>query len=711
MEQEKRHGAMSDKSPHSRVSRSRRVIALMAWGFLVGTALLLWNAQQTGTFRSTAAEPIAFLLAAFGAFVGVFAWMLFNPNQRTTAESPSLFLAAAATLFPPPVIGFCLMPFESPLRWWLALAIFLLVVIAILSHVPDEFFGVPRGRHSYVVPLPAFDRMSHTVMDPNASWFTFNDLSTVVADGERPSLAPRSYLNRELVRRTTSSAPERRVVSEVDDILGSDFDLGLLDDAPLDLDSGYRSALDYSQDNTPRARNADGSAKPRPSKSTEQRPAKHRTTLAPPVNSLSGQNLAPEPTTRRQRNAERQRTEQAGVDDQPSAQQQLPTVSTAAQYPFHSPESGHLLKNQLARKESKKPTPLRYRSNARRHAESLTLQSRTARSLSEAYSLTSATQASESATKTPTSRIADSAKTNSIDFNVPVTPSTSQPSAYQSPLKTTATGPAVSHKRRPAELSNPVPPATRAEDSSRETYRREQRDVAQQSQVPTPSKRPQNLRSDAAEDTAAPPASLTSSLQTGASLFGIPVAYTAASQLAKSARQSDVQKLANQPKAVLETRPPTTPDTTRSERPSGTSRTASRYDQPEPNSVVERSSTSVPDVSATTESIQASSTTSTRTKGEATAIQRTKAEDGSELVEGVMKIRFDKGQKRANLHIPFSPPLPGTPEVECECVDDSTLRLKVPVRQSYGIRIEARRTDADEALEADIGFAAVYTAE
>jgi hypothetical protein len=74
-----------------------------------------------------------------------------------------------------------------------------------------------------------------------------------------------------------------------------------------------------------------------------------------------------------------------------------------------------------------------------------------------------------------------------------------------------------------------------------------------------------------------------------------------------------------------------------------------------------------------------------------------------------MTLRFEKGQKRANLHIPFSPPLPGMPEVECECVGDVPLRLKVPVRQSYGIRIEARRTNADEALDADVGFAAVYT--
>ncbi|MCP4513361.1 MAG: hypothetical protein GY826_43965, partial [Fuerstiella sp.] len=87
-------------------------------------------------------------------------------------------------------------------------------------------------------------------------------------------------------------------------------------------------------------------------------------------------------------------------------------------------------------------------------------------------------------------------------------------------------------------------------------------------------------------------------------------------------------------------------------------------------------------------------------------LQRSQDESGSEVVEGVIRVRFDKGQKRANLHVPFSPPLAGMPDVECECVGDEPLRLKVPVRQSYGIRIEARRSNADEALDTEVGFAA-----
>ena len=92
------------------------------------------------------------------------------------------------------------------------------------------------------------------------------------------------------------------------------------------------------------------------------------------------------------------------------------------------------------------------------------------------------------------------------------------------------------------------------------------------------------------------------------------------------------------------------------------------------------------------------------------SFERIEDEFGGVMVEGTVKVVFEAGQKRANVHIPFSPPLPGVPEVECESVSDDVLRLKVPVRQTYGIRIEARRSEASQPLETEIGFAAVYSA-
>lgn len=102
----------------------------------------------------------------------------------------------------------------------------------------------------------------------------------------------------------------------------------------------------------------------------------------------------------------------------------------------------------------------------------------------------------------------------------------------------------------------------------------------------------------------------------------------------------------------------------------------------------------------------------TRSAQQATAdvkLERISDEHGGEMIEGTISVFFEVGQKRAHLHVPFSPPLAGLPEVECEPVDDDSIRLKVAVRQPYGVRIEARRTESAESLRTEISFAAVYT--
>lgn len=90
-------------------------------------------------------------------------------------------------------------------------------------------------------------------------------------------------------------------------------------------------------------------------------------------------------------------------------------------------------------------------------------------------------------------------------------------------------------------------------------------------------------------------------------------------------------------------------------------------------------------------------------------MERLKDDLGGEMIDGTIRVFFEVGQKRAHLHVPFSPPLAGLPEVECEAVGDDSVRCKVAVRQPYGIRIEARRSEASRALNTEIGFAAVYT--
>ena len=90
-------------------------------------------------------------------------------------------------------------------------------------------------------------------------------------------------------------------------------------------------------------------------------------------------------------------------------------------------------------------------------------------------------------------------------------------------------------------------------------------------------------------------------------------------------------------------------------------------------------------------------------------LERIRDEHGGEMIEGTIGVFFEVGQKRAHLHVPFSPPLPGLPEVECEPAGEDSIRVKVAVRQPYGIRIEARRAEASEALKSEVSFAAVYT--
>ena len=90
-------------------------------------------------------------------------------------------------------------------------------------------------------------------------------------------------------------------------------------------------------------------------------------------------------------------------------------------------------------------------------------------------------------------------------------------------------------------------------------------------------------------------------------------------------------------------------------------------------------------------------------------LERTTDEFGGEMIEGAAIATFAIGQKRVNLHIPLSPPLAGVPVVECEQAGEESLRLRVPVRQPYGFRIEARRTEASTVLEAEVLFSAVYT--
>lgn len=641
----------------TRTSRSRRVVALMAWGGLIFTAWCFTSARWHGTLRTVPEEWVTFILAAFSAFVAVFAWMLFNPAKRSAVESPSLSLAAAATLFPPPIIGFCLMPASSPLAGWLALAIFLLCVIAILSHVPDDFFAVPRSRSTYLMPLPAFDRVEGDVMDPDAAWFRFTDLSAVVADTERPSLAPRAYLQRDTVRPQPSVKAEVAPLSDVHDILGADFDVGLLDDPLWDQDEDFASPKKRPESDTSKPQQRAGLAprqsplNPGPSaRSAQQGTGSSGELDRRPSRYQPGSRTAETPT----------------AESTPRQESRSPAKTERVSEHTVQPPAAPLLQERPQQYSTHNPQP---RADRNRHV-------------------------SESNRATTNRSVADPVITEDQQTAQRAERRAAQTPPTSEQHKESHVG---SHESQSAKVVPPVVPVpfnlpdisrTEATDSDRRAGSQPASTTQSPSQAPDAGtaswRRPRREQPETQTDVADSP-------------------ITAYQQQTVAEERPAVAKrpVSEASDFLTEQRDDFSEDMTAAEaRPQSLMGMPIARETSKPQAPVEQR------LAESQTKADAGSERRAQPK-----IERTTEEDGSEFVEGVMTVRFDKGQKRANLHVPFSPPLPGTPEVECEWAGDEPLRLKVPVRQPYGIRIEARRSNADEALETEISFAAACSPE
>ncbi len=86
-------------------------------------------------------------------------------------------------------------------------------------------------------------------------------------------------------------------------------------------------------------------------------------------------------------------------------------------------------------------------------------------------------------------------------------------------------------------------------------------------------------------------------------------------------------------------------------------------------------------------------------------------DEGNDMIEGAIKVQFEIGQKQVTLHLPFSPAFATRPDVECEVVNDCSARLKIAAIQSYGIRVDVRRSsNIDQPETAEIGFFAAAAA-
>lgn len=463
---------MSRQLTTSRAARNRRLVAMSVWLGLILTAMVMWNSRSQQVDINYPSEPIAFLLAAFTTFVSLFAWMLFNPARGVSAETTTLMLAGAATLFPPSIIAYCAMPPESMLGGWLTAGLFVLLMIAVMSPVPEEFFGIPRDRLSYVQQVSMAGLSGQSVMELHPDWLQSTDLTASVPDTPRPSLAPSSWQDEEGA--PTRSERRRRLV-----------------------------ATRQKQKETP----VEASAPP-----TERRGLFSR--LKDRASAFRESSRSDDDSIRVAPASEETRTAPSGDSSAPSARRRRPRPDRSAQRSTPPPVPFD------------PPTP----------------------------------QARESGTaeEEPRRRI---------------------------PL---------------ADLPSPIPV--------------------------TP-----DDRADAPSD----------------SLPELPDPFTEEATAQTHAPEADSA--------------------------------SSVVDEPQ-----------VADHSRQTE------------------FERVTDAHGGEMIEGTVTIRFSRGQKRANVHVPFSPPLAGRPEVECNAVDDDSIRVKVPECRAWGLRIEGRRSDVSTTQESEIAFSAVY---
>ncbi|MEZ6064885.1 MAG: hypothetical protein R3B90_04085 [Planctomycetaceae bacterium] len=63
-----------------------------------------------------------------------------------------------------------------------------------------------------------------------------------------------------------------------------------------------------------------------------------------------------------------------------------------------------------------------------------------------------------------------------------------------------------------------------------------------------------------------------------------------------------------------------------------------------------------------------------------------------ERAEAELTVTLAAGERQTSVHLLFSPPLAGRPEVECEPLDDSDVELTIGAAHAYGIRIDVRRS-------------------
>jgi hypothetical protein len=68
-------------------------------------------------------------------------------------------------------------------------------------------------------------------------------------------------------------------------------------------------------------------------------------------------------------------------------------------------------------------------------------------------------------------------------------------------------------------------------------------------------------------------------------------------------------------------------------------------------------------------------------------------ENNEDVLEGSVRVAFEPGQATAIVHIPVQPAMAACPQVECEPVEDSPIRISADPIFPYGVRLVCRRSE------------------
>lgn len=86
-------------------------------------------------------------------------------------------------------------------------------------------------------------------------------------------------------------------------------------------------------------------------------------------------------------------------------------------------------------------------------------------------------------------------------------------------------------------------------------------------------------------------------------------------------------------------------------------------------------------------------------------MKRQRDAEGCDSLEGATKVEFVADQKLAVVHLCFFPSFAGTPEMECEILDEGSFHIRPAAVYPYGARVEVQRSaPLDEPAVAELGF-------